>query len=102
MSPLHRSVRPDTQYLPQSHKLEVEMFRLNRVAEAPEARSAMIERAVKVVIDALKERGIRKDYVVLVGGGTLNEKSARAAGADLYCRDALVAEGTVKAILAKQ
>lgn len=46
---------------------------------------------MKVVIDAMKEQGIRDDYVVLVGGAPLNEEFAREVGADAYCRDAAVA-----------
>jgi methylmalonyl-CoA mutase cobalamin-binding domain/chain len=51
---------------------------------------------MKVVIDALKEKGIRDDYVVLVGGAPLNEAFAEAVGADAYCRDAAVAVETAK------
>jgi len=51
---------------------------------------------MKVVIDALKEKGIRDDYVVLVGGAPLNEAFADAIGADAYCRDAAVAVETAK------
>jgi methylmalonyl-CoA mutase cobalamin-binding domain/chain len=46
---------------------------------------------MKVVIDTLKERGIRNDYIVLVGGAPLNEAFAENVGADAYCRDAAVA-----------
>jgi methylmalonyl-CoA mutase cobalamin-binding domain/chain len=46
---------------------------------------------MKVVIDTLKERGIRNDYIVLVGGAPLNEAFADSVGADAYCRDAAVA-----------
>jgi methylmalonyl-CoA mutase cobalamin-binding domain/chain len=46
---------------------------------------------MKVVIDALKERGIRDDYIVLVGGAPLNAEFGEAVGADAYCRDAAVA-----------
>jgi 5-methyltetrahydrofolate--homocysteine methyltransferase len=42
------------------------------------------------------ERGIRDDYIVLVGGAPLNEEFARAVGADAYCRDAAVAVETAK------
>ena len=45
---------------------------------------------MKVVIDTLKERGIRNDYIVLVGGAPLNEAFADNVGADAYCRDAAV------------
>ena len=52
-----------------------------------ETNVAMIERAVKIAIDALKELGMREDCMVLVGGGSLSEQSALAAGADAYCRN---------------
>jgi len=45
---------------------------------------------MKVVIDTLTERGLRDDYIVLVGGAPLNEEFADAVGADAYCRDAAV------------
>ncbi|MEQ8354536.1 MAG: B12-binding domain-containing protein [Kiloniellaceae bacterium] len=51
---------------------------------------------MKVVIDTMKEMGIRDDYVVLVGGAPLNEAFAEAVGADAYCRDAAVAVETAK------
>ncbi len=54
---------------------------------------------MKVVIDTLKEKGIRDDYVVLVGGAPLNEDFANAIGADAYCRDAAVAVETAKAFV---
>ena len=46
---------------------------------------------MKVVIEALSEKGIRNDHIVLVGGAPLNEEFARAVGADAYCRDAATA-----------
>lgn len=51
---------------------------------------------MKVVIDALVEKGIRDDYIVLVGGAPLNEDFGKAVGADAYCRDAAVAVETAK------
>ena len=51
---------------------------------------------MKVVIDTMVEKGIRDDYVVLVGGAPLNEAFAEAVGADAYCRDAAVAVETAK------
>jgi len=57
---------------------------------------------MKVVIDVLKEKGIRNDYIVLVGGAPLNEQFALAVDADAYCRDASVAVETAKAIMAKR
>src|SRR5580704_5454467 len=55
---------------------------------------------MKVVIDTLKERGIRNDFIVLVGGAPLNEEFSKAVGADAYCRDAAVAVETAKSLLA--
>lgn len=43
---------------------------------------------MKVVIDEMVNRGIRDDYIVLVGGAPLNEEFGTAVGADGYCRDA--------------
>jgi corrinoid protein of di/trimethylamine methyltransferase len=57
---------------------------------------------MKVVIDTLKERGMRNDYVVLVGGAPLNEAFADAIGADAYCRDAAVAVETAKQFMARR
>ena len=51
---------------------------------------------MRVVIDALKEKGIRQDMIVLVGGAPLNEAFAEAIEADAYCRDAAVAVETAK------
>jgi corrinoid protein of di/trimethylamine methyltransferase len=57
---------------------------------------------MKVVIDAMKEKGIRDNYVVLVGGAPLNEEFGRAIGADAYCRDAAVAVDTAKDFIARK
>ena len=57
---------------------------------------------MKVVIDTLKEKGIRDDYIVLVGGAPLNEAFAEAVGADAYCRDAAVAVETAKDFVARR
>jgi methylmalonyl-CoA mutase cobalamin-binding domain/chain len=54
---------------------------------------------MKVVIDTLKERGIRDDYIVMVGGAPLNEEFGAAVGADAYCRDAATAVETAKELL---
>jgi 5-methyltetrahydrofolate--homocysteine methyltransferase len=43
---------------------------------------------MKVVIDTMKEKGIRDDYIVMVGGAPLNEEFAESVGADAYGRDA--------------
>ena len=56
---------------------------------------------MKVVIDTMKERGIRDDYIVMVGGAPLNEEFGAAIGADAYCRDAATAVETAKELLRK-
>ncbi len=57
---------------------------------------------MKVVIDTLKEKGMRNDFIVLVGGAPLNEAFANAIGADAYCRDAAVAVETAKNLMARR
>ncbi len=57
---------------------------------------------MKVVVDALIEKGVRQDYVVLVGGAPLNEAFANSVGADAYCRDAAVAVETAKKFMTKR
>jgi 5-methyltetrahydrofolate--homocysteine methyltransferase len=55
---------------------------------------------MKVVIEALKEKGMRQDIIVLVGGAPLNDAFAEAIEADAYCRDAAVAVETAKKLVA--
>jgi len=57
---------------------------------------------MKVVIDTLIEKGMRDDYIVLVGGAPLNEEFGKAIGADAYCRDAAVAVETAKEWVARK
>ncbi len=57
---------------------------------------------MKVVIDTMKEKGIRDDYIILVGGAPLNEEFGRAIGADAYCRDAAVAVETAKSFMSRK
>lgn len=54
---------------------------------------------MKVVIDALEEKNIRDDFIVLVGGAPLNEEFANEIGANAYCRDAAVAVETATQML---
>ena len=56
---------------------------------------------MKVVIDTLKEQGIRDNYIVLVGGAPLNDEFGEAIGADAYCRDAAVAVETASKLIAE-
>ncbi len=57
---------------------------------------------MKVVIDTLVEKGLRDDYIVLVGGAPLNEEFGKAIGADAYCRDAAVAVETAKDFMSRK
>jgi methylmalonyl-CoA mutase cobalamin-binding domain/chain len=57
---------------------------------------------MKVVIDTMKEKGMRDDFIILVGGAPLNEEFGTAIGADAYCRDAAVAAQTAKTLVAKR
>ncbi len=57
---------------------------------------------MKVVIDAMIEKGIRDDFIVLVGGAPLNEEFSMAVGADAYCRDAGVAVETALELIARK
>ncbi len=57
---------------------------------------------MKVVIDTMVEKGMRDDYIVLVGGAPLNEEFGKAIGADAYCRDAAVAVETAKSFVARK
>ncbi len=57
---------------------------------------------MKVVIETLVEKGMRDDYIVLVGGAPLNEAFAESIGADGYCRDAAVAVETAKDFVARR
>ena len=54
---------------------------------------------MKVVIDELKKRGMRDDYIVMVGGAPLNEEFGQAVGADAYCRDAAIAAETARRLV---
>ena len=54
---------------------------------------------MKVVIDTLIEKGVRDDFIILVGGAPLNEEFGSAIGADAYCRDAAIASETAKTLV---
>ncbi|MEX0628648.1 MAG: B12-binding domain-containing protein [Cucumibacter sp.] len=54
---------------------------------------------MKVVIETLKQKGIRDQLIVLVGGAPLNEEFGEAIGADAYCRDAAIAVETAKRLV---
>ena len=57
---------------------------------------------MKVVIDELKQIGLRDKYIIMVGGAPLNDEFAEAIGADAYCMDAGSAVETMKELVAAQ
>jgi methylmalonyl-CoA mutase cobalamin-binding domain/chain len=57
---------------------------------------------MKVVIDTMKDQGIRGDYIVMVGGAPLNDEFGAAVGADAYCRDAATAVEVAKKLVGEQ
>ncbi len=57
---------------------------------------------MKVVVDTLIEKGLRDDFIILVGGAPLNEEFGEAVGADAYCRDAAIAAETASRLVAER
>src|SRR5215211_3370723 len=57
---------------------------------------------MKVVIQALKDEGLRDQLFVMVGGAPVTETFAQAVGADAYGRDAAIAVELAKAYMAKR
>jgi corrinoid protein of di/trimethylamine methyltransferase len=57
---------------------------------------------MKVVIQALKQAGLRDKVIVLVGGAPVNAAFAEAVQADAYCRDASMAVETAKKLLVER
>ena len=57
---------------------------------------------MKVVIDEMVKRDIRKDYIVMVGGAPLNEEFGKAVGADAYCRDASVSAAIATTLVSER
>ena len=58
--------------------------------------------AQKEVIDTLKEMGIRQKYIVIIGGGPVNQEWADRIGADGYGKSAIDAVTLVKNMMAKK
>lgn len=58
---------------------------------------------MKVVIEALTEKGLRDKYIVMVGGAPVNQSFSDQIGADFYTPDAATAaEVAKKAVLARK
>ena len=56
---------------------------------------------MKAVVDLAKERGVRKDTRIIVGGAPLSAEYAREIGADAYCYDGVSAVECVKRFLGR-
>jgi corrinoid protein of di/trimethylamine methyltransferase len=89
--------------------LGVDKSSLNIVEEAEKQQVDMIALsslmtttmpAQKEVIDTLREMGIRQKYLVLVGGGPVNQAWADRIGADGYGRSALEAVALARSLMA--
>jgi methanogenic corrinoid protein MtbC1 len=50
----------------------------------------------------MKQKGIRDELIVMVGGAPLSEEFGRAVGADAYCRDAAVAVETARDLMKRK
>jgi len=57
---------------------------------------------MKVVVQALKDEGLRDHVFVMVGGAPVTENFAKSVGADAYGRDAAVAVDLAKAYMASR
>jgi corrinoid protein of di/trimethylamine methyltransferase len=57
---------------------------------------------MKVVVQALKDEGLRDDLYVMVGGAPVTESFGQAVGADAYARDAAVAVEIAKAYMVRR
>jgi corrinoid protein of di/trimethylamine methyltransferase len=57
---------------------------------------------MKVVVQALKDAGIRDQLYVMVGGAPVTETFAQAVGADAYGRDAAVAVDLAKQFMSRK
>jgi 5-methyltetrahydrofolate--homocysteine methyltransferase len=52
-----------------------------------------------VVVDAIKETGLRDDISILVGGAPINDAYAEKIGADVFCKSAGMAADTAKRLM---
>jgi methylmalonyl-CoA mutase cobalamin-binding domain/chain len=57
---------------------------------------------MKVVIQALKDEGLRDSIFVMVGGAPVTESFAQQIGADAYGRDAAIAVDLAKAYMSRR
>jgi len=49
---------------------------------------------MEVVVDAIRESGLRYDVAILVGGAPVNDAYAEKIGADAFCKSAGIAADT--------
>lgn len=53
---------------------------------------------MRIVIEKLKEKGIRDKYKIMIGGGPISQHFATSIGADIYTEDASEAARIIKAV----
>jgi 5-methyltetrahydrofolate--homocysteine methyltransferase len=54
--------------------------------------------AMKTVVDAFRQAGIRDRVKIMIGGAPVTQQYATQIGADAYCRDAVTAVQTARAL----
>lgn len=57
--------------------------------------------AMKTVVDAFQQAGIREQVKIMIGGAPVTRQYAEEIGADAYCRDAVSAVGMARSLLGK-
>jgi 5-methyltetrahydrofolate--homocysteine methyltransferase len=57
--------------------------------------------AMKTVVDAFRDAGIRQQVKIMIGGAPVTRQYAAEIGADAYCRDAVSAVQTARALVGK-
>jgi 5-methyltetrahydrofolate--homocysteine methyltransferase len=54
---------------------------------------------MEVVVDAIRDNGLRDDVAILVGGAPINDAFAEKIGADMFCKSAGVAVNTARKLI---
>jgi len=86
---------PSLNIIQQAEKIQADVIALSSVMTTTMP-------AQKEVIDTLKEMGIREKYVVIIGGGPVNQEWADRIGADGYGKSAIDAVALVKSLMAQK
>jgi 5-methyltetrahydrofolate--homocysteine methyltransferase len=57
--------------------------------------------AMKTVVDAFRQAGMREQVKIMIGGAPVTRQYAEEIGADAYCRDAVTAVETARTLVGK-